>query len=172
MNRSPQVCLVFAVDQNNVFGKGNDIPWHSPQDFKHFKSTTLDQNIVMGRLTWESLPKRPLPKRTNYVVSTDPNYKAEGATVVQSLEEVIERCQKEDPARMIYVIGGKSVLELAAARYAAHAFVSRVGVKTEIDDTCVMGPTLPPYEVIETIELFPGDEKDPAVQVEKIRFLN
>jgi dihydrofolate reductase len=172
MKRIPQVCLVFAVDENNVFGKNNDIPWRSPQDFRNFKATTLNGNIGMGRLTWESLPKRPLPDRTNYVITSDANYEAPGAIVVRSLEEYIERCLAEDPNRMIYVIGGKSVLEEAARTYADHAVISRVAVKTEVDATCVMGPELPPHRVIEWQQLFEGDDKHPAVRVETVRFLD
>lgn len=172
MNRIPQVVLVFAVDQNNVFGKDNSIPWRSPQDFRHFKATTLGDNLVMGRNTWESLPTRPLPDRKSYVVTSNPDYEAPGATVVSCIEEAIDLCQGEDKDRMIYVIGGKFVLEEAAARYADRAIISRVAVKTEVTDNCVMGPTLPSYEVVETTELFAGDEKHPAVQVETVRFLN
>jgi dihydrofolate reductase len=170
-NRIPQVCLIFAVDKNNVLGRDNDIPWKSSHDFRWFRATTLGYNIAMGRKTWESLPKRPLPGRTNYVISSNPEYDAPGAIVVSSVEEAIARCQKENPQRMVYILGGKRVLE-EAARYAEIAHISRVDVATEVDECCVLGPDLPPYEVTESYQLFAGDEKEPPVLRETIRFLD
>lgn len=169
--RIPQVCLMFAVDNNNVLGKNNDIPWHSKHDFRWFKSTTRGYNVVMGRKTWESLPVRPLPDRTNYVISSNPNYDAPGAIVVGSVEEAIARCQEENKERMIYVIGGKSVLE-EAAKIACTAHISHVDVFTKVDDTCVMGPVLPRYEIVENYLLYAGDETEPRVQRVTVRFLD
>lgn len=168
--RLPQVCLIFAVDENNVVGKNNDIPWRSSSDFRHFKSTTLGYNAIMGRKTWESLPTRPLPGRDNYVISSNPDYDAPGAIVITSLEEAITKCQTENPSRMIYVIGGKRVWEEAASKYATTALISRIGVKTDVDDTCVMAPDLPHHEVVESYVLFAGDDKQPPVRVETVVF--
>jgi dihydrofolate reductase len=63
--------LIYARSRNNVIGKNGDLPWHLPEDLAHFKRTTLGQAVVMGRVTWESIPEkfRPLPGRRNVVVS-------------------------------------------------------------------------------------------------------
>src|SRR5690606_21165461 len=88
--------LIFAIDENNVMGRNNDIPWHSPHDFQWFRSTTHGYNIIMGRKTWESLPKKPLPNRLNYVITSNPDYEAVGAVVKSSLQEAIKDCQRRD----------------------------------------------------------------------------
>lgn len=169
--RLVNVTLIFAVDQNNVIGKNNDIPWRSTHDFRWFKSTTLGFNLIMGRKTWDSLPRKPLPGRDNYVVSRNPDFVAPGAVVVSSLEEAIAKCEEKCPGSKIYVIGGKGVLE-DAAKVAASAHISRVAVATPVDDSCVMAPNLPPYELMQSYQLFAGDENEPRINVDSIRFLD
>ena len=73
--------LIFARARNGVIGKDNTLPWHLPEDLAHFKQTTLGQPVVMGRKTWESLPPkfRPLPGRTNIVVTRQRDWKSDGA---------------------------------------------------------------------------------------------
>ena len=66
--------IIVAYDENRCIGKGDKIPWHIKEDFIHFKETTLNSTIIMGRKTWESLPKKPLPKRKNVVISRNLHY--------------------------------------------------------------------------------------------------
>ena len=89
---SGALTLIAAVAQNGVIGKGNALPWHLPEDLKHFKQLTTGHAVIMGRKTWESLPPkfRPLPNRLNIVITRDPAYVAPGATVVHSLEEAVK----------------------------------------------------------------------------------
>lgn len=165
------VSAIFAVDENLVLGKGNTIPWHSPQDFKWFQETTTHHSVAMGRKTWESLPKKPLPKRSNYVITSDPNYIAVGAVVCSSLQEAIELSQKEDPSRHIFIIGGKSLLE-ESFEIAKRVYISHIGVKTPVDDTCVMGPTMPIYpRQVMYNRIFEGDSVYPRVTVETNTFM-
>ena len=117
--------LIFARARNGVIGKDNALPWHLPEDLAHFKQTTLGQPVVMGRKTWESLPPkfRPLPGRTNIVVTRQADWQAEGAVVAHSIEEAIQDYPAETP---VWVIGG-------AEMYAqAMPLASRV-VVTEIN---------------------------------------
>ncbi len=81
--------LIAAVAKNGVIGKNNALPWHLPEDLKHFRALTTGHAVIMGRKTWESLPThfRPLPGRLNIVLTRDPAFVAPGATVVHSLEE-------------------------------------------------------------------------------------
>ena len=97
--------LIWAQGNGGVIGRGNDIPWHLPEDMAHFKELTLGQTVVMGRLTWESLPERfrPLPGRRNLVVSRDGGYLAEGAEVVTALPAEADG----------WVIGGAQLYALA-----------------------------------------------------------
>jgi dihydrofolate reductase len=98
------IILIAAVAKNDVIGRDNALPWHLPEDMKHFKALTTGHAVLMGRKTWESLPPkfRPLPNRQNYVLTRDPAYCAEGATVVHSLDEA----RKVGAGRTAYIIGG------------------------------------------------------------------
>jgi dihydrofolate reductase len=99
------VKLIWAQANSRVIGRGNDIPWQLPEDMAHFKELTLGQTVVMGRLTWESLPERfrPLPGRRNVVVSRDAGYLAEGAEVVTVLPAEVDG----------WVIGGAQLYAMA-----------------------------------------------------------
>lgn len=163
--------LIFAIDKNNVMGRDNKIPWRSLHDFKWFRSLTVGNSIIMGRKTWESLPTKPLPDRSNYVLSSNPEFKVEGATTALNLEAAIADSLVNNPEKKIFVIGGKALLE-EAAKYASNAYISHIGVETPVDENCVMGPTLPPYEVTSTYNLFDGDEYHPAVKAERVFFLS
>ena len=114
---SAPIALVVAVAQNGVIGVRGALPWHLPQDLKRFKALTLGKPIIMGRKTWESLPRKPLPGRTNIVVTRDNSFKAEGALIVHSFGEAVEAAQRQAPAE-IAVIGGEAIF--AAALPAAH----------------------------------------------------
>ena len=83
---APIIAFVVAVAENRVIGKDGKLPWRIPEDMKWFNERTLGKPCIMGRKTWESLPKRPLPGRTNIVVTRDASYVAEGAVVAHSLE--------------------------------------------------------------------------------------
>lgn len=101
------IILVSAIDMN--FGIGDaegNLLFNLPKDMEHFKSITTGKTIVMGRKTWDSLPKKPLPKRKNYILTRDKDFKVEErATVVHSIEEVLEMSKSRD----VYIIGGGEI---------------------------------------------------------------
>lgn len=101
----PRLTLVVAYSDNRVIGRDNTLPWKLPGDLAHFKRTTLGSPIIMGRKTWESLG-RPLPGRTNVVVSRNTQYAAPGAVVVPTLEAAVQACGEVTDA---YVIGGAQI---------------------------------------------------------------
>jgi len=125
MSALPRLTLVVAYSDNRVIGRDNALPWKLPGDLAHFKRTTLGSPIIMGRKTWESLG-RPLPGRTNVVISRNLRYAAPGATVVPTLQAAVEACGDAPDA---YVIGGAQIYAQAlplAARVIAtevHAHV-------------------------------------------------
>ena len=80
-----EIVLVVAIAQNGVIGKDGLIPWHISEDMKRFKALTLGHTVVMGRKTWDSLPKKPLPGRVNVVITRQQDWQAEGALVAHSL---------------------------------------------------------------------------------------
>jgi dihydrofolate reductase len=104
---SPKIYLVAAVASNGVIGKDGHLPWHLPEDLKHFKRLTLGHPIIMGRRTWESLPGA-LPGRDNIVVTRQAGYEAAGAAVAGSLEAALALCLGESVA---FVIGGSRLFE-------------------------------------------------------------
>lgn len=99
--------IIVAVGRDSAIGRNGDLIWHLPGDLKHFKALTTGHAVIMGRRTWESLPKRPLPGRLNIVVSRNPEYQCEGASLVSSLGEAItladEQCERT------FVIGGGEI---------------------------------------------------------------
>lgn len=103
-----KITLIVAKSKNNCIGNANKIPWHLSEDLKFFKSYTLNKPIVMGRLTWESLPVKPLPNRYNIVISSQKNYKIDGVKVFQDIKQVMESYKFFDE---ICIIGGQSIYE-------------------------------------------------------------
>jgi dihydrofolate reductase len=100
-----KLAIVAAVARGGVIGRGNRIPWRLPDDLAHFRELTTGHPVVMGRRTWESLPDRfrPLPDRRNVVVTRNPDWTAEGAERVGSLEEALALLGGEP---QVFVIGG------------------------------------------------------------------
>ena len=105
----PRVYLVAAVAANGIIGAAGKLPWHIPEELKHFKRLTLGHPVIMGRRTWESL-KGPLRERENIVVTRTPGYEAPGAAVASSLEAALAMCAGESVA---FVIGGTRLFEEA-----------------------------------------------------------
>ena len=104
-----RIYLVAAVAANGIIGAGGKLPWHIPEELKHFKQLTLGHPVIMGRRTWESL-KGPLPQRENIVVTRTPGYQAPGAAVAGSLDAALALCVGEPVA---FVIGGTQLFEEA-----------------------------------------------------------
>ncbi len=100
--------LIYARAANGVIGHNGALPWHLPEDLAHFKRTTLGCPVIMGRKTWDSLPPRfrPLPGRTNIVVTRGTNWAAEGAVTAHSLEAARDLCP---PGSDAWVIGGAQI---------------------------------------------------------------
>ena len=109
-----KVSLIVACSENLVIGKDNDLIWHLPKDMKFFKDTTKGHFVIMGRKNFESIPHkyRPLPNRTNVVVTRQDTYEAEGCIVVNSISEALNRAKDakdEEP----FIIGGGEIYRLA-----------------------------------------------------------
>lgn len=107
-HRRREVWGIVAMSPDGAIGRGGDLPWHLPEDLRHFKELTMGHPVIMGRKTWESLPHRPLPGRRNMVISRNAAYEAEGAEVFESLGAAVEAC-RETP----FVLGGEMIYCLA-----------------------------------------------------------
>ncbi|MBT9474635.1 dihydrofolate reductase [Polaromonas sp.] len=121
----PRINLIYARAANGVIGKDNAMPWHLPEDLAHFKRLTQGWPVIMGRKTWDSLPARfrPLPGRTNVVITRQPDWHDAGALPASSLEAALGLCDQSDE---VWIIGGAQI-------YAqAEPLAERIEV-TEID---------------------------------------
>ena len=124
--------LIFARAHGGVIGKNNTLPWHLPEDLAHFKRTTLGQPVIMGRKTWDSLPPRfrPLPGRTNVVVTRQPDWTGGNALRAESLEQALALCS---PAEHAWIIGGAQLYSQALP-LATSAVVTEIDLHVEGGD--------------------------------------
>ena len=124
--------IIVAADKNWGIGKNNELLVHIPNDMKMFRQTTTGKVVVMGRKTLESFPNgMPLPNRTNIVLTTDQDYKAKGAIVVHSKEELLEELKKY-PKEDIFIIGGESVYRMMLP-YCTTAHVTKTDYAYDAD---------------------------------------
>jgi dihydrofolate reductase len=103
--------IVVAISENNAIGKNNQLLWHLPADLKHFKEITSGHPIIMGRKTYDSIG-RPLPNRRNIVITRKTDLNIPNVEVVNSLQEAIALCEKENE---VFVIGGAEIYKHALA---------------------------------------------------------
>ncbi len=103
------IIMIAAVAENNTLGKDNKLIWHLPNDFKRFKELTTGHHIIMGRKTFESLPKL-LPNRKHVIITRQKDYQAEGCLVADNLENALKLCPLD---KDVYVIGGGEIYNLA-----------------------------------------------------------
>jgi dihydrofolate reductase len=103
-----EIVLVVAIADNGVIGKDGSIPWHISEDLKRFKALTMGHTIVMGRKTWDSLPKKPLPGRVNMVVTRQTDWRADGALTAASLGQATA-----GTSGTVMVIGGEEIYQRA-----------------------------------------------------------
>lgn len=103
---SQLITLIAAVSENGCIGAGNAMPWHIAEDFAFFKSYTLGKPVVMGRKTWDSLPRKPLPGRRNIVVTRQQGWQAEGAEAAGSLAEALSGLAD---APEVIIMGGAQI---------------------------------------------------------------
>lgn len=132
-NRLP-LSLIAACAHDNVIGRDNSMPWHLPQDLRHFKATTLGKPIIMGRKTWDSLG-RPLPGRLNLVVSRQADLQLEGAEVFADLASAIARAEqwaREQRVDEVMLIGGGQLYAQALPQ-ADRIYLTRIDLKVEGD---------------------------------------
>lgn len=153
------VSVIVAADENNAIGKGGDMPWHLPDELKHFRTTTEGKPVIMGRKTWESLPegRRPLPGRRNIVVTRQEGYEAPGADVVPGVDEAVKLASvSSDEA---FIIGGSQLygygMEIADRLYFTR-------VHAEIDGADAFFPAVNFLDWRETSKVeHPADDRHP-----------
>ena len=127
--------IVVARARNGVIGRAGGLPWRLKSDMALFKANTLGKPVIMGRKTWDSLQKQPLPGRTNIVLSRDGAFEPKGALVCERFDEAVSIGREqaaEDGADEVAVIGGQQVFELGLPR-ARRLYLSEVDAEPEGD---------------------------------------
>jgi dihydrofolate reductase len=112
--KKPRIVLVAAVAENGVIGRDGGMPWRLPGDLKHFKRTTLGKPVVMGRRTFDSIGRKPLPGRPNIVLTRDKSFRADGVAVAATLDDALQIAEREaetSNAEEIAIIGGSTLYE-------------------------------------------------------------
>lgn len=154
----PRIAFVVAVARNGVIGVKGDLPWRVSSDLKRFKQITMGKPVIMGRKTWESLPRRPLPGRLNIVITRHRDYAAPGAAVVASIEEALIAARVANPEE-ICVIGGSEIFR-AFLPQADRLYLTEVDLAPDGD------AIFPPLDVTEwqetAREVHPRAEGDDA----------
>lgn len=159
----PQVILTagpIARARNGVIGRDGDLPWRLKTDLANFRAVTMGKPVIMGRKTWESLPKKPLPGRMNIVLSRDGSFEAPGALVCEEFNEAVSiaREQAEDDGQTeVCVIGGASLFAIALTR-ARRVYLTEVHADVEGD------VVMPPFDESQWKEVratdYPAGEGD------------
>jgi dihydrofolate reductase len=112
--KKARLVLVAAVAENGVIGLDGGMPWRLPGDLKHFKRTTLGKPVIMGRRTFDSIGRKPLPGRPNIVLTRDRNFRADGVISAATVDEAIQAAEREaakSGADEIAIIGGSTLYE-------------------------------------------------------------
>ena len=155
MNPNKPVSIIVAIAENNAIGNNNELLCHLPEDLKYFKKITSGQTVIMGKKTWFSLPKRPLPNRRNIVLTDIPDEIIPGSETVRSIEEALDIC---DADKENFIIGGGTVyrqfLPFAQKLYITHIY-------HEFEADTYFEPIDPVIWNQISIEPHSGDESNP-----------
>jgi dihydrofolate reductase len=134
---TPILSLVVARAANGVIGRDGDLPWRLKSDLALFKANTLGKPIIMGRKTWDSLPRKPLPGRMNVVLSRDGSFEPAQAVVCESFLEAVQMAKEQaedDGVGEVCVIGGHALFEMALPK-AKRLYLTEVAAQVEGDVT-------------------------------------
>jgi dihydrofolate reductase len=155
----PRIALIWAMARNRVIGRGNTLPWRLPADMKHFRELTTGHPVLMGRKTFESLG-RPLPNRTNIVITSDRHYAPQGCLVAHSPDEALALAVPHVPPNdpEIFVIGGEQLYAQMLSR-ADRLYMTLVETDAE-GDAWFPEIDLDKWREIER-DLHPSDDKNP-----------
>ena len=130
-----KLAMIWAMTRNRVIGRDNDLPWNLPADMKHFMATTRGHPVIMGRRTFESMDGKPLPRRTNIVVTRTPGYAAAGILVARDLGEAIELARRQcvaDGVEEAFITGGAG-LYAEGLEVADRLYVTEIDAELEGD---------------------------------------
>ena len=131
VSRKPRIAFVLAMSRNRVIGAKGGLPWRMPSDLKRFKALTMGKPLIMGRKTWESLPRKPLPGRPNIVVTRQHGFDAPGATVVGTVADALRQASALATDE-VAVIGGAEIFN-ELLPFADRIYLSEIDLTAEGD---------------------------------------
>jgi dihydrofolate reductase len=151
-----RISFVVAVSRNGVIGRDGGLPWHVLTDLRRFKAITMGKPVIMGRKTWESLPKKPLPGRPNIVITRQKNYGTEGAIVVSDIPSALAAAGQVEE---VCVIGGGEIFDMFLAQ-TDRIYLTEVDIEVDGD---TFFPPIDPAQWTETArEIHPRGSNDSA----------
>lgn len=154
--------IVVAAASDNAIGRDGDMLWHIPADLRHFKEVTRGGTVVMGRKTWESLPKRPLPGRRNIVITRSSDYHSPGAEVVTGLDEALRLTITDE---RVYIIGGGEIYRQTLP-IADCVELTRIEGNAPDADTFFPALDSDSWQLTAVSETFPAGENHPPFRYE------
>ena len=151
-----KIVAIWAQDEEGIIGKDNRLPWYLPAELQHFKETTLNHAILMGRVTFDGMGRRLLPKRETLILTRNSDEKMDGVSIFNDIESVLDWYQSQD--KNLYVIGGKQIFQ-AFEPYIDEVIVTQVHASVEGDTYFPEGFDLSLFETVSS-KFYDKDEKN------------
>ena len=152
-----KIVAIWAQDEEGIIGKDNRLPWYLPAELQHFKETTLNHAILMGRVTFVGMGRRLLPKRETLILTRNSDEKMDGVSIFNDIESVLDWYQSQD--KNLYVIGGKQIFQ-AFEPYIDEVIVTQVHASVEGDTYFPEDFDLSLFETVSS-KFYDKDEKNP-----------
>ena len=152
-----KIVAIWAQDEEGIIGKDDRLPWHLPAELQHFKETTLNHAILMGRVTFDGMGRRLLPKRETLILTRNSDEKMDGVSIFNDIESVLNWYQSQD--KNLYVIGGKQIFQ-AFEPYIDEVIVTQVHASVEGDTYFPEDFDLSLFETVSS-KFYDKDEKNP-----------
>ena len=152
-----KIVAIWAQDEEGIIGKDNRLPWYLPAELQHFKETTLNHAILMGRVTFDGMGRRLLPKRETLILTRNSDEKMDGVSIFNDIESVLNWYQSQD--KNLYVIGGKQIFQ-AFEPYIDEVIVTQVHASVEGDTYFPEDFDLSLFETVSS-KFYDKDEKNP-----------
>ena len=152
-----KIVAIWAQDEEGVIGKDNRLPWYLPTELQHFKETTLNHAILMGRVTFDGMGRRLLPQRETLILTRNADENMDGVNIFNNIESVLDWYQGQD--KNLYVIGGKQIY-LAFEPYLDEVIVTQIHARVEGDTYFPEDFDLSLFETVSS-KFYAKDEKNP-----------
>ena len=152
-----KIVAIWAQDEEGIIGKDNRLPWYLPAELQHFKETTLNHAILMGRVTFDGMGRRLFPKRETLILTRNSDEKMDGVSIFNDIESVLDWYQSQD--KNLYVIGGKQIFQ-AFEPYIDEVIVTQVHASVEGDTYFPEDFDLSLFETVSS-KFYDKDEKNP-----------